>query len=208
MNIAKHIGLSIGCAFLLSLSARAAGTQFDFKDPKGVNTVTFSLDAPLEAIQGTANGISGTVAFDPARPEATRGKIVVAAASMHVPHPTMKEHMHAKDWMDVAGHPELVFEAEGLTDIEKSGDALQGKAKGKLTMKGVTHAVSVPVKLTHLPGKLGARTNGRVQGDLLVLRARFTVKRSDYGINPGAPTDKVSDEVELTLSLAGSAPKL
>jgi hypothetical protein len=25
-------------------------SKFDFKDPKGVNTVTFSLDAPLEAI--------------------------------------------------------------------------------------------------------------------------------------------------------------
>jgi polyisoprenoid-binding protein YceI len=40
-----------------------------------------------------------------------------------------------------------------------------------------------------------------------VLRAKFTVKRSDFGINPGAPSDKVSDEIELTLSLAGAAPK-
>ena len=54
----------------------AAPQTFDFKDPKGVNTASFKLDAPLEAISGSANGISGTVTFDPANPGATKGKIV------------------------------------------------------------------------------------------------------------------------------------
>ena len=208
MNMVKRAWQGWGCAVLLGIAAQAGETAFDFKDPKGVNTVTFTLDAPLEAIRGSANGISGEVRFDPAKPEATRGKIVVATASMHVPNPTMKDHMHAKDWMDVARHPELTFEAEALTDVQQSGDVFQGKAKGKLTMKGVSKSISVPVKLTYLKDKLGARTGGRMQGDLLVLRAQFSVRRGDFGINPGAPTDKVSDEVELTLSLAGSAPKL
>ena len=47
-------------------AALAAPQTFDFKDPKGVNNAVFKLDAPLEAINGTANGISGTVTFDPA----------------------------------------------------------------------------------------------------------------------------------------------
>lgn len=208
MKIVKHAWKSLGWALVLGVSAQGGGMKFDFKDPKGVNTVAFSLDAPLEAISGSANGISGEVHFDPAKPEATQGKIVVASASMHVPNPTMKEHMHAKDWMDVASHPELTFEADSLSDVKRDGDVFTGKAVGKMTMKGVTQKITVPVKLTYLKDKLGARTNGRIQGDLLVLRAQITVKRSDFGINPGAPTDKVSDEVELTLSLAGSAPKL
>lgn len=197
-----------GLAWILAVSADAANTRFDFKDPKGVNTVTFRMDAPLEAISGSANGISGQVEFDPAKPAALKGTIRVESASMHVPNPTMKEHMHAKDWMDVANHANLVFEVESLTDVKQSGEVFEGKVLGKLTLKGVTKPVTVPVRLTYLKGKLGARTNGRVQGDLLVVRSQFTVKRSDYGINPGAPTDKVSDEVELTLSLAGSAPTL
>src|SRR6186713_984004 len=89
---------------MTGLIASAAPAKFDFKDPKGVNTVTFSLDAPLEAITGSANGISGEIQFDPAKPEATKGKIIVATATMHVPNPTMKDHMHGKDWMDVASH--------------------------------------------------------------------------------------------------------
>ena len=41
----------------LSTAAVAAPKNFDFKDPKGVNNATFKLDAPLEAISGSANGI-------------------------------------------------------------------------------------------------------------------------------------------------------
>jgi hypothetical protein len=53
------------------LSAQAAPLTFDFKDPKGVNNVQFSLDAPLESITGTGTGISGSVTFDPAPPAAS-----------------------------------------------------------------------------------------------------------------------------------------
>jgi polyisoprenoid-binding protein YceI len=38
-----------------------------------------------------------------------------------------------------------------------------------------------------------------------VLRSNFTIKRSDFGINPGAPADKVSNDIDLTLSIAGAA---
>lgn len=58
--------------------ALAAPQAFDFKDPKGVNNAVFKLDAPLEAITGSANGISGTVLFDPEDPSSTTGKLVVS----------------------------------------------------------------------------------------------------------------------------------
>jgi len=62
------------------------------------------------------------------------------------------------------------------------------------------------VKLTYLKDKLKARTPG-TEGDLLVIRSNFTIKRGDFGINKGVFEDKVSDDIELTLSLAGAAPK-
>ena len=59
---------------LLTLAAAlpvfAAPIQFDFKDPKGVNNVIFKTDAVLESINGAANGVSGAVTFDPAKPAA------------------------------------------------------------------------------------------------------------------------------------------
>lgn len=185
----------------------AAPQTFDFKDPKGVNNAVFLLDAPLESINGTANGISGTVQFDPANPGALRGQIVVEAASLHVPNPMMKEHLHGKDWMDVATHKEITFKVTRVANVKTTGAETTADVTGNFTLKGVTREITVPVRLSYLPGKLADRTFGRMQGDLLVIRSRFTIKRSEFGINPKAPTDKVADEIELTLSLAGAAPR-
>ncbi len=39
------------------------------------------------------------------------------------------------------------------------------------------------------------------------VRSSFTIKRSDFRVNPGAPQDKVSDNIELALSIAGAAAR-
>lgn len=199
--------LNLIAAMALTTAAVAGPLTFDFKDPKGVNNATFTLDAPLEAITGSANGVTGTVTFDPANPAATKGKIVVAASSLQVPNSMMKEHMLGAQWMDVAKHPELVFEARELKNVKTTGDVTTADVVGSFTAKGVSKDLTVPVKFTYLKDKLAARTNGQVKGDLLVLRASFSIKRADFGINPNAPQDKVADEIALSLSIAGAAPQ-
>lgn len=186
--------------------ALAAPQTFDFKDPKGVNNAQFKLDAPLEAISGSASGISGTVTFDAANPGATKGKIIVAADSLTVPNSMMQGHLHGKDWMDVANHKEISFEARELKNVRTTGDTTTADAVGTFTMKGVSKDVTVPVKLTYLKDKLGLRLPN-AKGDLLVIRANFTLKRTDFGINPKAPEDKVANTIDLTLSIAGAAPQ-
>jgi len=178
--------------------------KFDFKDPKKVNNVVFLMDAPLESISGTAVGISGSVSFDPAKPASTTGKIVLATSSMHVDNPVMKKHMLDEGWMHVSKFPTIEFVAGKMTNVKTSGTNITGTIAGKLTVKGVTKKVSVPVRLTYLKGMLIKRN--RVPGDLLVLRSDFTIKRSDYGINAGNNEEKVSDEIELKLRVAGAAP--
>jgi polyisoprenoid-binding protein YceI len=132
---------------------------------------------------------------------------VVAAASLHVPNPMMKEHLHGQQWLDVAKHQEITFEAKSLSTVKTTGDTTTADMTGTLSIKGVAKQVTAPVKFTYLKDKLGARSNGQMQGDLLVIRANFAIKRSDFGINPKAPEDKVADTIELTLSIAGAAPR-
>jgi len=182
----------------------ADSIKFDFRDPKKVNNVVFLMDAPLESINGTATGVSGTVSFDPANPAATTGKIVLATSSLHVDNPVMKKHMLDEGWMHVSKFPTIEFVAGKMTNVKTSGTNITGTIAGKLTVKGVTKKVSVPVRLTYLKGMLIKRN--RVPGDLLVLRSDFTIKRSDYGINAGNNEEKVSDEIELKLRVAGAEP--
>ena len=182
----------------------ADSIKFDFRDPKKVNNVVFLMDALLESINGTATGVSGTVSFDPAKPAATTGKIVLSTSSLHVDNPVMKKHMLDEGWMHVSKFPTIEFVVGKMTEVKTSGTTIIATIAGKLTVKGVTKKVSVPVRLTYLKGMLIKRN--RVPGDLLVLRSDFTIKRSDYGINAGNNEEKVSDEIELKLRVAGAAP--
>jgi polyisoprenoid-binding protein YceI len=186
--------------------AFAAPQTFDFKDPKGINNAGFKLDAPLEAINGNASGISGTVTFDPENPGATRGKIIVATGSLMLPNPMQKQHMLSDKWLDAAKFPEISFESKEFKNVKTAGDITTADVTGTLTLKEVSKELTVPVKLTYLKDKLGERVPSQ-KGDLLVVRASFTIKRGDFNIMPGQFEDKVSDTIELTLSIAGASSK-
>jgi polyisoprenoid-binding protein YceI len=191
-----------------AFTAFAAPQSFDFKDPKGVNNVQFKLDAPLESITGTGTGISGTVSFDSAAPAAITGRIELATASLSVGNPLMGEHLRGTNWLDVAKYPAIVFEAVKIANVRTQGTQVVGDVTGRLTVKGVTKDVTVPVTLTLLVDKLGARLGDpKLKGDLLVLRANFEINRSDYDLMPGQVTDKVAETIHLSLSIAGAAPR-
>lgn len=191
-------------ALATAAAAFAAPKAFDFQDPKGVNAARFNLDAPLEAIAGTGNGISGTVHYDPTNPgSALDGELILSTASLTVPNSTMQDHLHSDQWLDVAAHPEIRFAADSISKVETNGNNTTAHVTGNLTVKGTTKSITIPVDLTYLPGKLADRTGGQMQGDLLVLRSKFSINRSDFGIKPGQMTDKVAEEIELSFALAG-----
>jgi polyisoprenoid-binding protein YceI len=190
----------------LAGTAFVASQTFDFKDPKGVNNAVFKLDAPLEALSGNATGISGTVTFDPADPSAAKGKIIVASSSLHVSNPMQQQHLLSDKWMDAAKYPEISFEAKELKNVKTNGDTTTAEVAGTFTLKGISKEITVPVKFTYLKDKLGQRVPNQ-KGDLLVIRANFSIKRSDFGIMPGQMEEKVSDTIDLTLSIAGASPR-
>jgi polyisoprenoid-binding protein YceI len=190
----------------LATAVYAAPQSFDFKDPKGVNNAIFKLDAPLESINGSANGITGTVSFDPENPGATTGKIVVTTASLTVPNPMQNTHMHSDKWLDAAQYPEITFEAKSLANVKTDGNVTTADATGTFTLHGVAKEITVPVKLTYLADKLSARVPN-LKGDLLVIRANFNINREDFNIQKGQFEDKVSPTIDLSLSIAGASIK-
>jgi polyisoprenoid-binding protein YceI len=201
----KHTFICALISASVAIPALAAPIEFDFRDPKGVNNVIFKTDAPLESINGTATGISGKVTFDPDSPGTVKGKIIVQSGSLHVGNPMQKEHLHSARWLDVAKYPEINFEVDGAKKVKTQANVTTAEVTGKMSLHGVTKIITMPVKLTYLRDKLKARTGK--EGDLLVIRSDFKIKRSDFDINPGQMEDKVSDEIELNLSIAGAAPR-
>ena len=175
---------------------------FDFKDAKGVNTIIFQLDALLESISGSAGGVSGTVHFNPNEPAQTNGTIILQASSLRVDNPVLQEHMHGKEWLDVEKFPAIEFSISRLNQLEQKGRTLHALAEGKMSIRNVTIKMNIPVELTYLEGMLEKRN--RVPGDLLVVRSKFKVKRDDFGIKPGEYLDKVANDIEISINLAGA----
>jgi polyisoprenoid-binding protein YceI len=120
----------------------------------------------------------------------------------------MQEHMLGADWLDAETHPQITFEVKEVLNPVKTSDT-EGTAnvKGVFTLKGVSKEITAPAKVTYLPGRLADRSNGKMQGDLLVIRTNFQINRGDFGIKQGENLDKVSDTIDISLSIAGAAPK-
>ena len=108
----------------VALCAYSKSTVFDFKDPKGVNSILFHLDAPLESISGSGNDLTGSVSFDPENESKWRDQ--VEFISLHVGNPVLKEHMHGDDWLQVNKFPEI-FSFSSLSKVKKDGNSLSVK---------------------------------------------------------------------------------
>ena len=206
MQIVKSLLFIYAILCAGSPSLQAEVKTYDFEDPKGVNNVSFLLDAPLESISGNAKGVSGIVTYDSTNPNAVSGTITIETASLTATNNKLQEHMLGKGWLDAASHPAITFVAKSISKIEELKDGFKAQLTGDFTLKGVAQELTVPVTFTYLPDMLGKRSNGAMQGDLLVLRSTFTIKRSDYGIKPGQNLDKVAEVIELRLAIAGAAP--
>ena len=192
---------------LLSLAFVASqATSFTLKDPKSVNSMRFTLDGRIEQFSGVATGIAGDFTFDPDDVVATRGKVVVQAASLKTNVANMAEHMHGPMWLDTDKYPTIEFEIKKITNVKKldSDDASWSMdVTGDFTMHGVTKSMTIPVRLTHLPGQL--RKRNRRAGDLIVLRSAFEIKRSDFGVIGNQTLDIVSDIVKIEFSIGSFA---
>lgn len=181
----------------------AAAMEFNFKDPKGVNTVYFLLDSELEPIMGTAAGISGTLSFDPAKLKETTGKIIVEAKSITFPNKGMTDTLHGADWMDSAKNSEISFTFKEVKEAKPAGEnQWELTVGGEFLCKGISKPATATVRATLQPGKLENRMRGK-KGDLLVLRSEFTIKRSEYALNMQTPTSIVADDIQIRVAIVG-----
>lgn len=196
----------MGLAFAAA-PAWASPAEFDFNDPKKVNSISFTLDSLLEPIVGIASGITGKLSFDPASPKSTTGGISVEAKSLQFANKGIENSLRGADWLDVNKNPKIEFTFKKVTDAKSAGEgATEMTVVGDMTCHGVTKEVTVPVKATYLPGKLGDRQS-KGSGDLLVLRSSFTIKRTDFGIKPDMSDKVVAEAIQVQVAIVGSSPK-
>lgn len=146
------------------------------------------------AVQGKFERFDGQIAVDPARPESGKVAFTVDLGSVAIGTPETLVELRKPEWFDTAKSPSATFQS---TSIKSLGSG-RVDVVGKLTIKGISKEIHVPMTLVQ-------------QGDTLKASGEFTIKRLDYRIGAGewGDTGLVADEVVVRprLTLQGAATR-
>lgn len=184
----------LGLLLISCLGFEARADQFALD--KQHTEVRFSWDhLGLSRQSGKFTDLSGTVSFDPEKPEATWVAVTIPLASMSTGvAPLDAALIKTKDYFDATAHPAITFKSTG---VNVTGDKT-AELMGDLTINGVTKPVTLAVVWNFLgPHPLGA-VNPTFAGKIAAgFSARTQILRSDWGISRLIPL--VSDEIRISI---------
>jgi polyisoprenoid-binding protein YceI len=151
------------------------------------STIRFVFKQMNVPVEGRFRRFDATVAFDPAKPEATKAEFEVDLGSIDLGTGEADMEARRKTWLNIEAFPKARFAA---TSVKSLG---QGKyeAMGPLTIKGNTQIITAPFTLVDAGGM---RT---VEGQFAVKRLQFKI-----GEGPWADTDTVADDVAVRFKFA------
>ena len=185
-----------------SAPAPAQKQAFVVNDPYTRDSITFSLDAPLEVINGLSNKIKGTITVEGTK---ASGKLAVPVNSIKTGNESRDEDLLNNKWLDAAKYPELLVEFKDvvLPAALEPGKPLKLQTKAQFTIHGVTREEQV--EITALMLKESADTKKRAPGDLLRVRAKFQLPLEAYKINrTGVFVLKIGEVADVSVDAWGS----
>ena len=144
-------------------------------------------------VGGEFNSVTGTIEFDPAKPEQSRVEASIDTNSLHTGDPQRDAHIKGGDFFNVAQFPSIQFRSNKVT---RSGNGYQ--VAGDLTLLGVSKPVTL--KVDAVSQEITDPWNLQRCG----LTATTTFNRKDFGMAWNAPAGggvMLSENVEVTLDI-------
>lgn len=158
-------------ALLLALawSGSGGGAWADpnrFKIQPDASELSFKATSRLMNADGKFHRFGGEITLDPKDLTTTKVSLSVEAASIDTHIKRRDNHLRSEDFFHVERYPAITFES---LRVEPAGKRVT--VFGRLSMRGVTREVAVPVEVVEL-----------TEGALLA-RGAFDINRNDYGIS-------------------------
>lgn len=180
------------------------GRVYYVKYPPHSAQVTFVSDAPIERIVGTSNAVVGYLVAEIENDRPT-GRIIAGAfrlpvASFDTGIPMRNNHLRGRMFFNAAEFPEIQIAVKGSEEVSvvKGGDesaTYDLTLIGDLTIRDVTREGRVPTRVTFLVGSEKTKPVG--DGDVLVMRCSYSVKRSEYNVGAGFMPPDLVDTMEM-----------
>lgn len=165
-------------ALLLALpAAHAQAPQKVDRAKSSIRFVTKQMNVPVE---GQFTRFDATVAFDPAKPEATKAEFEVDLGSIDLGNAEGETEAKRKAWLNVEAFPRARFVADSVRQTAPG----KYSATGALTIKGASQPITAPFTLNEA-------------GNARTVEGQFTLKRLAFkiGEGPWSDTDTVADDV-------------
>jgi polyisoprenoid-binding protein YceI len=137
------------------------------------------------SVEGDFRRFDGEVNFDPAAPEAATARLVIDTGSFDLGMRDFNAEVAKPEWLDVAGHPEAVFTATGLTRVGE-GDY---RLTGQLALKGREAPVDSTVTVTQADG-------------YRYFEGEWSLSRATFGIGGSSWDGVVDDAVRVRFRIA------
>lgn len=166
------------------LAAPASAQQKLVPAQSEIVFVSRQMGVPVE---GRFKKFDAQVQFDPKKPEASKVAFTVDLGSAALGVPETEAELAKPEWFNTRQFPQAQFQS---TAIKAAGPGRFDVA-GKLTIKGQTRDLVVPVMLTQAGGTTTAT-------------GAFTLKRLEFKIGDGdwADTSMVANDVQVKFKLA------
>ncbi|WP_343592448.1 YceI family protein [Paracidovorax wautersii] len=138
-------------------------------------------------VEGRFKKFDAQIAFDPAKPATSKIAFTVDTGSATLGVKESDAELPKATWFNVPKFPQATFQS---TAIKAAGPG-KFDVTGKLSIKGATQDVTVPVTLTQ-------------SGNITTATGAFAIKRLAFkiGENEWADTSMVADDVQVKFKLA------
>ena len=200
----ESVEATVAAPAATEVAAAAASDSAWTVDP-AASSLELAIRQLGSPVSGTFARWSAAIEHDPARPEASRVRVVVDLDSLTLG--TVTEQAKGAEFLDVAAAPEAVFEAEGFVPVER------GEAAGEGVSEGEAFVADGTLRLRGAEAPASLRFDLAIDGD----RARATggaeLDRLDWGVGAAGYPDEssvgfgvtVTFDLEATRASAGAA---
>lgn len=175
-------------------STSASGVTTWTIDASHTNALFTVRHLMISNVRGEFQKLSGTVTYDPSRPEATVVKASIEVASINTREQKRDDHLRSADFFDAERYPTIEFVSKG---VRRGKDGLE--IVGDLTIRSSTREVVLAVE-----GPTPEQTDpwGNVR---LGASATTKIKRSDFGMTWNSALETggvlVGDEINIHIDV-------
>ena len=169
-----------------------------FAIDKTHSEAAFQVRHLLTKVRGHFSDFSGTMQFNPDRPQDGSVTFTIDAASIDTHTADRDTHLRSEDFFFVAQYPQITFVSSKVTGKGQAAFDVEGT----LTIRGVAKQITLPVAY------LGEATDPYGQ-QKVGFEAETTINRKDYGLVWNAALETggflVGDDVKITLTIQAVA---